>query len=136
MFEGLRRLNYMTLDHNRLTSIEVESFVDLKSLSFLNLADNDLNSIDVGTFAGLQSLQKLWLMRNKLTSIANGTFLKLLALTGELYIYENKDLVHTSDNITVLRSAWGVPSGCEPGICLRYGERCVAQGCPDDGIIG
>ena len=85
-FRKLKRLEYLSLDFNNLTSLHRDTFKGLHSLMTLRL-QNKLNKLDSGTFDDNKNLKKLWLNNNQLSELQPGLFknlnnLKYLNLLG------------------------------------------------------
>ncbi|XP_018107999.1 leucine-rich repeats and immunoglobulin-like domains protein 3 isoform X2 [Xenopus laevis] len=60
-FSGLERLQRLTLQDNRITSITKKAFSWLDALEYLDLSDNAITSMQTNTFSQMKSLQQLYL---------------------------------------------------------------------------
>ena len=87
-FDGLRRLNGLSLRYNRLTSLPEGVFDDLAALVWLKINNNQLAALPAGVFSELDRLQTLWLDNNKLTAAPAGLFDGLDTLQ-QLHMYTN-----------------------------------------------
>ncbi|NP_001103840.1 leucine-rich repeats and immunoglobulin like domains 3 S homeolog precursor [Xenopus laevis] len=60
-FSGLERLQRLTLQDNRITSITKKAFSWLDALEYLDLSDNAITSMQTNAFSQMKSLQQLYL---------------------------------------------------------------------------
>lgn len=74
---GLPHLKFLNLGHNKLKSIHKKSFYTLSSLQNLMLNDNRLSTLEDGLFTNLKLLYSLSLKNNKLSVISDNTFVGL-----------------------------------------------------------
>lgn len=94
-FYGAEKLHGLWLDHNKIASIESESFSEMSSLEWLYLGFNQLTTIDANLFDNLVALNSLSLEKNKLTSLSPHAFYSL----GKLeWIHLNRNPVSSSIN--------------------------------------
>ena len=68
------------LYYNRISAINLESFVNFSSCVILNLAANSLTGIEPESFTGLTHLERLNLVHNEITTIAPRAFAGLTSL--------------------------------------------------------
>ncbi len=79
-FSGLRALEWLDLNSNRLFGFPTEMFTPLESLKVLDLRFNPFYPFNAGTFASLKSLEELRFYRNNLRAVHPGTFSGLVSL--------------------------------------------------------
>ncbi|XP_071135472.1 slit homolog 2 protein-like isoform X2 [Mytilus edulis] len=80
---------YLTFTENEISSIEDGAFADLHSLERLSLQNNKINSIDANLLSGLTLLEDLSLDNNEISTIEDGAFSDLGSLLT-LSLYSNK----------------------------------------------
>jgi len=80
IFNGFINLQYLSLAHMNIKSIEVNTFQNLKNLKYLFLDRNKLTQLDPALFYGLSNLKYLSISRNQLKSIGNEQFRDLVNL--------------------------------------------------------
>jgi hypothetical protein len=85
-------LGYLLLDHNKIASIEPNTFKGLNSLEVLHLENNQIASIDVNTFFGLNNLTGLYLQNNQIASIDANTF---NGLNNLLYLHLDNNQIRS-----------------------------------------
>ena len=73
-FEMLKKLEFLYLNHNILTSIDKSYFYGLFFLKSLILHNNKINAIDENTFIHLTNLKKLNIEYNNITNISKPIF--------------------------------------------------------------
>ncbi len=101
VFNGLRNLEYLWLDFNKLTKLQRFTFDDLINLKELYLNNNKLDAIEDLTFSQLNRLECLWLQNNHLKQISSDIFIGLKSL-NELLILNNK--------FTIVNASISLPS--------------------------
>ena len=115
-FDKLRKLEWLYLSNNAITSLVKNSFVELESLKYLYLDINDMRTIETGVFEGLTLLQHLDLSSNYLTTVNGSTLeggltnLKTLYLcdnNGKLNIDEKSIQKVTDNNLKITTSGCG-----------------------------
>ncbi|XP_045174915.2 insulin-like growth factor-binding protein complex acid labile subunit [Mercenaria mercenaria] len=74
---GLPHMKFLNIGHNKLKSIHKKSFYALNSLQNLMLNDNRISSLEDGLFTNLKHLYSLSLENNKLSVISDNTFVGL-----------------------------------------------------------
>jgi Leucine-rich repeat (LRR) protein len=74
------KLQYLNLSHNKLMSIDDNTFVNVPSLIELDLSFNQIQTITVDTFASLNNLTRLVLSSNKLVNLVGNSFATLINL--------------------------------------------------------
>ncbi|XP_050683951.1 peroxidasin-like [Leptidea sinapis] len=74
MFYGVRRVKYLYLYRNKITSIESGVFQGMQYLQQLYLHVNEIHSFDPLTFSNLPQLERLFLHHNNLKTIPLGSF--------------------------------------------------------------
>ena len=100
-------LNILDLSKNNISVIPIKTFDMLKKLEFLYLNHNILTSIDKSYFCGLFFLKSLILHNNKINAIDENTFLHLTNLKKLNIEYNNitnisKPIFRGLDNLEVL----------------------------------
>ena len=73
-FQGLLSAKRLRLYGNNITFIEENAFIGLKILEGLYLNANKLETLNPGNFCGLDSLRRLDLEENHLTSLPEDVF--------------------------------------------------------------
>ncbi|XP_041457354.1 toll-like receptor 5 [Lytechinus variegatus] len=92
IFNGMIALRSLSLDSNRIVTLNEEATPWDISLVYLNLASNEFRSLNSSIFYGLKTLRKLDLSENyKLQFIENDTFVYCYSLT-ELDVSDTKIL--------------------------------------------
>ena len=89
VFQGLTKLNILSLWGNKIKSLPVGIFQSMTNLTQLLLRENRLSVLHKDMFRGLHNLSKLYLDKNKLTDIPEGLFSGLTNL-NILRLGENK----------------------------------------------
>ncbi|CAH1247434.1 RTN4R [Branchiostoma lanceolatum] len=89
VFSDLPKLQHLDLSRNKITSIAKDAFRKLPRLEWLKMSQNRLSSIDGGIFSDLSKLGEFFLDGNKLTSIGQDTFIGLTTLRY-LMIHDNE----------------------------------------------
>ena len=87
-FHGLHNLKCLSLNINRITSLDEDTFLPLKNLEYLDLASNIISGIHTYAFRGLKNLKGLSLLNNSITHLRNG-FLGTLPKLEKLDVSEN-----------------------------------------------
>ena len=77
-FNGLIKLKYLFIDHNRLTNLHEDLFVSLSSLISLRLDYNQLTSLSSSMFRSLVNLNGLWLNNNYIEAIDPNAFTPII----------------------------------------------------------
>ena len=90
-FEGLSNLKELWLDNNKLRRIDSNTFKGLTKLETLYLVDNEIEEIDERSFGSLSNLIWLSLYNNKLKEIDRKCFEPLKSIEA-IAIYQNNDL--------------------------------------------
>ncbi|XP_019628568.1 PREDICTED: uncharacterized protein LOC109473099 [Branchiostoma belcheri] len=80
VFSDLPKLQHLDLSRNKITSLAKGTFKKLPRLEWLKMSHNRLSSIDGGIFSDLSKLGEFFLDGNKLTSIGNDAFIGLKKL--------------------------------------------------------
>lgn len=84
----------LDLSHNKITSILAGTFIHLSDCIEINFKHNRLSSIEKDTWKGLKSLKRLDLSQNHIIKITNGAFANLHDCThlwlGDNYITKIK----------------------------------------------
>lgn len=80
-------LKSIDLNHNKITRVQIQSFINLTNLKNLNLSFNKIEKIESNSFESLVNLEQLDLSNNRIISIENDAFiglknLKILDLSG------------------------------------------------------
>lgn len=88
-FNGLRKLEKLSLSNNEIEKLEGNVFEGLSNLLELNLNKNKLKRIDSNTFKGLVKLERLFLEDNEISEISDKAFESLSNLKN-LYLPNNK----------------------------------------------
>ncbi|XP_078377515.1 uncharacterized protein LOC144660686 [Oculina patagonica] len=71
---SLRKLEYLSLQNNMITSISNETFSGYSILEYINLSYNRIRYLSDGLFRGFKNLKFLFLQYNMITFISNKTF--------------------------------------------------------------
>ena len=87
-FKGLKKLELLQLNSNKIHYLDKECFSGLSDLKNLNLANNCIRTIDTMLFRGLINLEDLNLSSNKIESISELSFQNLSKLK-RLYLGYN-----------------------------------------------
>ena len=127
LFDGLTRLSFLNLKHNRFVALRSDVFADLTNLEDLWLRNNQLTIVDnrwfegkpnldatildfnpiseipSGAFRGAERLRRLWLGKTLLSSIETGAFDGLSGLR-ELLVDANRLETLRPDTFRGLRS--------------------------------
>lgn len=88
-FIGLKSLDTILLNDNKLKSLKENAFIGSYNLKILYLYKNHINNINPGAFNELINLQQLYLHDNELTVIESKTF-KNLPKLERLFLQNNK----------------------------------------------
>lgn len=73
-FKDLGKVLHMSLNDNKITTIEKDSFKDLISVKWFNLHHNMIETLDGKLFATMVELNMLYLQNNKIKSLSSKTF--------------------------------------------------------------
>jgi hypothetical protein len=74
MFSGLWFIQYLYMQHNKITAIADHAFKDLGSLNKLKLDNNGITTVAANTFSGLDGLNELNLNYNLISHISDDAF--------------------------------------------------------------
>ncbi|XP_015127264.1 peroxidasin homolog [Diachasma alloeum] len=88
-FHGLKNLDTILLNDNKVRHLKANAFVGLSNLTILYLYKNRITSVAVGAFAHLPNLRQLYLHENRLTEIEPRTFSDLPKLE-RLFLQNNR----------------------------------------------
>lgn len=80
-FEGMGNLEFLNLDRNKISTIEVDAFLDLIRVKLLNLNDNSIEVIGEKRFVTMVNLQEIFLNNNKIKFLSPRT---LTIIGGQL----------------------------------------------------
>ncbi|KAM0679562.1 hypothetical protein GINT2_002191 [Glugoides intestinalis] len=89
LFNNLQKLEYLNLSKNKLTELPSCVFDGLVNLKSLRLEDNNIKELQPNIFNNLQKLEYLWLYSNKLTEFPEGILSELRSLQ-ELDLSKNE----------------------------------------------
>ncbi|CAH8546504.1 unnamed protein product [Schistosoma bovis] len=87
-FINYQNLRKIVLDNNRISYIHPQAFNNLRELSSLYMSSNELGSLPSRLFSQLSNLKILYLHRNKISCIHRGSFAAL----------EHLQILHLSNN--------------------------------------
>ena len=74
MFDNLPRLEWLSLEENRLEELPEGVFDDTSKLGYLTLAHNELIALPDGVFGELSHVSKLMFHHNSLRALPDGVF--------------------------------------------------------------
>nr|XP_023026648.1 leucine-rich repeat-containing protein 15-like isoform X1 [Leptinotarsa decemlineata] len=93
MFQKVRKLEYLAIDHNGIESFEEEAFVHLLQMKHLNASDNSLNHFNAEWFILNKKLEVLEFSRNKFQRIPGKAFAGLSELQVVNFDYNEIDYI-------------------------------------------
>lgn len=73
-FKNMKNLQFLTLSHNQISTIESEAFKDLITVKELKLGHNLIESLDEKLFSSMINLEELRLNDNKIKLLSALTF--------------------------------------------------------------
>ena len=106
-FSKMIKLEFLSLDENKLTEVRTDMWTGLEALATLYLDYNEITHIENGAFAGAPHLGSLSLASNNITNITEGTFkgignLQALRLYKNQLVEINMDMFKETPNLTSL----------------------------------
>jgi Leucine-rich repeat (LRR) protein len=104
VFKNLRKLKFVTLSRNEISTIDSNAFTDLFKLETLYLDNNNLEYVSSRLFSSLENLKSLNLCVNKIETLSPKTFhalrnLESLHLKDNNLQFLHKDLFATLGNL-------------------------------------
>ncbi|VDI69933.1 Hypothetical predicted protein [Mytilus galloprovincialis] len=132
---GLPSLRYLYLNHNKIRSLESNTFVNMSKLYRLYLHTNEISTIEPFSFTNLPSLRYIHLYGNNISHIeehafGNLTSLSTLDLTGNQL---NCDCsIFPFWSWLIKRSSIGTSSKCSNGTLVTSLQPAVLETCHPD----
>ncbi|ODN03218.1 Protein toll [Orchesella cincta] len=117
---NLHAMAYLSLDNNKIETVEPDSFKNCSSLSDLNLSSNKLKSIP-GALQNLKGLKTIDLGENLITDISNASYQGLqnlygLRLTGNAIKLLPRDAFSQMNALKIINCAKNNITYAEPGV--------------------
>ena len=102
-FQSQSSLKVLNLNRNRIFELKKDAFLGLSSLRILTLSENELKDIDERVFHSLKNLEKLDLSGNGMTYLAGHSFHGLANLKS-LYLQRNQLHSVPSESLVFLKN--------------------------------
>ena len=113
LFKDLKKLDYLDLYGNKITTIEPGTFNGLDNLNYLDLGSNGITKIKPGAFNGLRNLKTLILSNNSILLSSSNFKNKTKNVTKENSYGKQKSYKVLNTNISQLPIFKGLPSNTE-----------------------